>query len=192
VASKDSSSRSGPRSQREISEIMHSISITRERGYIFDRLRPYNIFVDGSHVVRIREGETTQITVPPGVHTVTVKLDWCHSRPFTINAATGKSTALWCWPNVRIYNWPFYLLFAWNHYIALSAQPKPARASARGAFRVYQIVVVLSVLAYLGYESVLGKALAIALLVALLILVVVWIRAIRAAAATGIPDRQEE
>ncbi len=80
----------------------HRINITREPGYNADRRRPYGVFVDGERVLQVREGESTQVTVPPGTHSLSVRLDWCRSNVFTVNAQPGQSTTLWCWPNARV------------------------------------------------------------------------------------------
>jgi hypothetical protein len=152
----------------------HCINITREQGYNADRRRPYSVFVDGELVLQIREGESKQITVPPGAHSLSVRLDWCRSNTFTFDAESGQSTALWCWPNARVYNWPFFLLLRWNRYMTVSEQPKAARASAKSLFRIYQVGVAIAVFAFFGYESILGKTLAVAVLVSLLVAVMVW------------------
>jgi hypothetical protein len=153
---------------------MHYINITREQGYNTDRRRPYGVFVDDERVLQIREGESKQITVPSGMHSLSVRVDWCRSETFTFDAETGQSTTLWCWPNARVYNWPFFLFLRWNRYISVGEQPKAAHASSKSLFRIYQVGLTIAVIAFLGYESVLGKALAIILLVPLLIATIVW------------------
>jgi hypothetical protein len=58
--------------------------------------------------------------------------------------------------------------------MTVSDQPKAARASSKIMFRSYQVGLSIAVLAFLGYESILGRALAIVLLVLLLVPVIVW------------------
>lgn len=153
----------------------HQIEICREQGYSADRWRSYGVFVDGDCVLRIREGEKKQIAVTPGVHSLTVGVDWCHSQAFTINAQDGQSTALWCWPNVRVYSWPYFLTLGRGRYISVGSQPRAARASSKTVFKAYQFGLVAAVLAFFGYESILGKVLAMVVLVLLLVPAIGWL-----------------
>jgi hypothetical protein len=54
------------------------IRIIRDSGYV-DRLRSYQIIVDGHAVGEIRNGGRVEFDVPPGRHQLYMKLDWCRS-----------------------------------------------------------------------------------------------------------------
>jgi hypothetical protein len=164
-------------------ETMHSIIITRESGYGVDRLRPYDVFIDDKRVLNINEGECKQLTVSPGSHSVSLRVDWCRSHTLQLNMEDGQSTELWCWPKARIYTWPFFLTLGWNRYITLSPQPKIGSAPSVRLFRTYQLVVLIAIVAFLGYESVLGNEVAIILLIILLAASIVWLGLLRARAS---------
>lgn len=54
------------------------IRISREKGYL-DRLRKYKVILDGSVCGNIKAGETKDFHVNPGIHTISLKIDWCTS-----------------------------------------------------------------------------------------------------------------
>jgi hypothetical protein len=64
--------------------------------------------------------------------------------------------------------------------MTVSEQPKAARASAKIMFRSYQVGLSIAVLAFLGYESILGRAVAIVLLILGLVPVIAWLMLQRA------------
>jgi hypothetical protein len=161
---------------------MHSITITRESGYGVDRLRPYDILIDDKRVLDINEGERKQFSVSPGARSVSLRVDWCRSHTLRLNTENGQSTELWCWPKARIYTWLFFLTLGWNRYIALSPQPKIGSTPSMRLFRMYQLVVLIAIVAFLGYESILDNAVAIILLIVLLAASIVWLRSLRARA----------
>lgn len=155
-------------------QAIHRVTITREQGYTVDRLRPYTVFLDDESIFQIYEGECKQITVPPGVHSLSLGVDWCRSRTFTLNTQSKESTALWCWPSARIYTWPIFLTLWWNRYVTVSNQPNTKGAPQKTWFRLYQLVVLMVIIAFIGYESIQGKIVTIVLLIPLLVLAIVW------------------
>lgn len=164
------------------SEINARITIRRESGYSVDRLRPYRIFIDDKRVLNINEGECKQLAVSPGAHSVSLRVDWCRSHTLQLNMEDGQSMELWCWPKALIYTWPFFLTLGWNRYITLGPQPKIGSASSMRLFRTYQLVVLITIVAFLGYESILGSVVAIVLLFILLASSIVLLRSLRARA----------
>jgi len=54
------------------------ISIKRDSGYA-DRLRAYQIVLDGQTVGELRNGEELKLGASPGRHQLYVKIDWCRS-----------------------------------------------------------------------------------------------------------------
>lgn len=149
---------------------VHHLTITREPGFVADRARPYQVYVDREKVLDIYEGTQRQITVLPGRHTLSFKIDWCRSQLITFEAEDGQSTTLWCWPNARPYTAPLFLTFGRARYIAVSEQPRAGRAPNKTLFRMYQVALLVAVLAFIGYEVVSGKVAALALLVPVAIL----------------------
>lgn len=163
----------------------HHVTITREPGFVADRARPYQVDIDHEKVLDIHEGEEREITVPSGMHTLSVRLDWCRSQLITIDAKGGQSTSFWCWPNARPYTALFFLTFGRTHYIAVSKQPRAGRAPSKTLFRTYQFALLVTVLAFIGYKVASGKVVALVLLVPVAILALLA----RMLATRGAPSR---
>jgi hypothetical protein len=158
----------------------HHVTVTRESGSVVDRRRPYRVFVDDKNVFDIQEGERKQIAVSAGVHTLSLRIDWCRSQLITFEAGGGESM-LWCWPNARPYTWPWFLTFGRARYIAASNRPREGRVPRKTLFRMYQVALLVALFAFILYEVISGRAIALVLLVPLAILAV----AMRLLAAKG-------
>lgn len=61
-----------------------------------DGLRTYSVIVDQHRVGDISEGERKVFTIPPGTHTVSLKLDLGRSRELTITAEGSNDVAIQC------------------------------------------------------------------------------------------------
>lgn len=57
-------------------------------------MRDYTILVDGTPAGSIKDGETREISLSPGSHTVAAKIDWCSSPEVAINLVQGQVAAL--------------------------------------------------------------------------------------------------
>ena len=55
------------------------IKIKRNSGYA-DKLRAYQIIVDGKVIGEIKDGQKIEIAVPKGYHKMYLKIDWCRSN----------------------------------------------------------------------------------------------------------------
>ncbi len=57
-----------------------------------NRLRDYQIFLDGKKIGTIANGQTKEFEMPPGQHTLIAKIDWCSSPEIslTINETDRK------------------------------------------------------------------------------------------------------
>jgi hypothetical protein len=69
------------------------ILVRRVRGS-FAVARKLVIVVDGKRAGTIRPGQDTSIEVTPGVHTVTVRMDWARTGPLQVTCAAGTTTNL--------------------------------------------------------------------------------------------------
>jgi hypothetical protein len=49
------------------------------------------VYVDGSERGKLKHGESIDVQVEPGSHTVKMKVDWCRSREIAFNAAEGQT-----------------------------------------------------------------------------------------------------
>ena len=62
---------------------MAKIIIKRTSEYN-NRLRDYQLFLDGNKVGTIANGQTASFETNPGQHTVVAKIDWCSSPELTL------------------------------------------------------------------------------------------------------------
>ncbi|HYZ79579.1 MAG TPA: hypothetical protein VE596_19630 [Gaiellaceae bacterium] len=76
-----------------------TIRLTRESRGWRDRLRAYSVVVDSEVVGKIRRGETIELSVAPGAHSVQVAIDWARSPAIDIDFAPGETVDLRCAPN---------------------------------------------------------------------------------------------
>ena len=72
--------------------------------------RKYIVFVDNAVVGEIGSGETKHFELPAGNHTISVKIDWCKSKPFEFEISDGKNTRLQCGANYN--NWKCMFMHA--------------------------------------------------------------------------------
>src|SRR5271156_3708012 len=79
---------------------MTNLTIVRDSGYA-DRLRAYKIVLDGAAIGTIRNGETKTFPIFPGPHSLSLKIDWCGSKPAEFKAAGGVSVAFDAKSNLR-------------------------------------------------------------------------------------------
>jgi hypothetical protein len=64
-----------------------------------DRLRAYSVLVDSQESGSIRPGETLQLEVAAGPHSVQIAIDWARSPTLEIVVAGGETVLLRCAPN---------------------------------------------------------------------------------------------
>lgn len=60
------------------------ITVTRS-SQVADKTRSYKVLLDGAQIGDIRDGEAKQFPVPPGEHTLQMKVDWCTSKPLDLH-----------------------------------------------------------------------------------------------------------
>ena len=100
-----------------------SIRITREGGYLADRLRAYRVILDKKKVATIHEAESEELELTPGVHKLQFRIDFCRSRTLEFDVKPGEQLAIWCKPNANLLTWPFFMTVGCARYIAVSQQP---------------------------------------------------------------------
>jgi hypothetical protein len=79
------------------------LRISRERSRWQDRARSYQIIVDGQIVSEIANGAACELKIPPGTHTVQVKIDWTGSPTETFTLTPGQVVEFTCRAAVRPY-----------------------------------------------------------------------------------------
>jgi hypothetical protein len=84
-----------------------------------DRVREYQVWVDGQQRAQIGDDSTVQIGVTPGEHRVRLKIDWCSSPELAITVPHGAIVRLECRPNAGALSALLYVTI-WRHrYISL-------------------------------------------------------------------------
>ena len=100
---------------------MPRISVTRDSGYA-DALRAYQVVLDGRELGDLRPGETRTFDVAPGAHTLTMKIDWCGSKPLEIALAPDETAHFRAESNlrgIRLMLAIWYVLFQRDAYLLL-------------------------------------------------------------------------
>jgi hypothetical protein len=75
------------------------LQIRRESGHYRDRTRADNLFVDGEHAGKVRQGETASVEVAAGAHTVELRVDWGRSEALQTDVADDQAVRLRCHPD---------------------------------------------------------------------------------------------
>jgi hypothetical protein len=57
-----------------------SLVVSRSQDGNRDRFRRYTVLVDGAEIGRLKRGETVTTDLAPGVHTLTITIDWTKSE----------------------------------------------------------------------------------------------------------------
>jgi hypothetical protein len=101
---------------------MASLKIVRDSGYV-DLVRFYEIVLDGKRVGKIWPGDTTELSVSPGQHSLLLRIDWCGSETIPFTVEEGSSILFEVKNNfrgVRLLLGFWYLTFAHNSYLRLT------------------------------------------------------------------------
>ena len=98
-----------------------AIKITREPGGWRDRLRAYEVWVNGEKRAEIRAGEQRVIDVAPGPVEIFLKLDFVRSRIVRLDVLEGAEPHLHCRPRSAI-TALYGITFGRNRYMHLQIQ----------------------------------------------------------------------
>lgn len=102
------------------------LSITRDSGYA-DRLRAYEVILDGKVVGDIPEATTKSFQISPGPHTLYLKIDYIRSNKVNFEHKSNEALKFVCRNNIRgkkVLLWPLYLTVLRNKYITLAQVDK--------------------------------------------------------------------
>lgn len=72
---------------------MATIRIQRTNEYN-NRFRDYKVFIDGTQVGTIANGETKDFSTTAGEHSVTAKVDWCSSPDVTVTLKENEAVRM--------------------------------------------------------------------------------------------------
>jgi hypothetical protein len=101
---------------------MASLKIVRDSGYA-DLVRFYEIVLDGKRVGKIWDGDTTELTLSPGQHSLSMRIDWCGSKTIPFTVEEGSSILFEVKNSCRGVRIPlalWYFIFAKNSYLRLT------------------------------------------------------------------------
>jgi hypothetical protein len=108
------------------------VKIVRDSGYA-DRVRDYDVILDGNKVGKIGNGETIEFPVSNGRHDLSLKIDWCGSKVIRFTAAEKDVFTFDAESNLRgpaLVGALWRAIFARNSWISL----KPRGVSTAGQF----------------------------------------------------------
>jgi hypothetical protein len=99
---------------------MTTLTVHRDKGWS-DKLRKYQILLDGVEIGRLGQGEKLMQQVADGRHVLEATIDWCGSQPLSFEANTEDvvvtvKSALQGW---RILLSSFYIIFNRRGYLSL-------------------------------------------------------------------------
>jgi len=100
---------------------MAVLKIVRDSGYA-DRLRAYQVILDGVKIGEIRNGQTQQFPVTPGLHAISLKIDWCGSKAIEFTVTGEDQLTFQAKSNLRgpkLVSALWYVIFDRNSYLLL-------------------------------------------------------------------------
>lgn len=98
------------------------IKLTRKCLYYRDKARSYKIMIDGKCYGKIKDGETKNIDIGSGHHTMYLKIDWCRSNKIDFHISDNEILEFECANSMNNWRMLFYLLyftFLKNKYLTL-------------------------------------------------------------------------
>lgn len=98
-----------------------TLRIVRESGYA-DRMRSYQIVLDGSTICTIARGESKVLPIAPGDHSIKARIDWCESNTERFRARPEESVTFRVRSNLtgaRLAFSIWYVLFDRKNYLVI-------------------------------------------------------------------------
>lgn len=115
------------------------LTVRRPDGGWTDRLRSYDIVVDGVVAGRVKRGQSTTLELSPGPHEIRGELDWAGSPSVHLDVTAGQDVSLVLRANANPLLGPYWATVGRNRYLALESDAGPgvsrvpAAAWPRGA-----------------------------------------------------------
>jgi hypothetical protein len=103
-----------------------SLQIRRRAAGDVDRLRTYEVWVDGSHAGGLLPAQALQIGLSPGRHVVHLQIDWCRSRRIPFVIAPGQTLALVCAPAANRVTVTLMVSILCKRYIKVRVDSRPS------------------------------------------------------------------
>jgi len=100
------------------------VGVERSRKGYADRLRAYEVILDGTRVGRVKRGETLLFDTTAGAHELYLKIDWCRSKTVMLDLKDGEELCLRCWPASKA----FWITVGRSRYIGVETVSGPRRS----------------------------------------------------------------
>jgi hypothetical protein len=127
------------------------IAVTRIRD-CFGIGRTLRVLVDNREAARVRYSRRAVIALPPGVHSVAVRMDWCRSKPFDVEVPPGEVVELVAGLRLRGIRWCMSLVAPSRLFIVA-----PAADSTEKPLAPEFVFIAGWVLSFLGAVALLGR-----------------------------------
>lgn len=98
---------------------MSQLVVRRKKALWQARIRDYIVLVDGLEVARVANGTEVAVHIKPGEHIVTMKIDWCRSKPLPVRVHDGQTVVLECGPNSSPWLALLYVTILCQRYVWL-------------------------------------------------------------------------
>jgi hypothetical protein len=98
------------------------LRIVRGSGYA-DRIRRYQIVINGARVGNIAHDSVLDLEVPSGPLTIEAEIDWCRSQPLAIEARPDKRIEIEVSNNFGSLMALWGITFGYRSYLALKRLP---------------------------------------------------------------------
>jgi hypothetical protein len=92
---------------------MAKIFITRGKTGA-DKLRKYNIRLDGQFIGTIKQGESFSHEITPGYHKIYLRIDWCRSKVIRFQIEEGETANFHCH---GLRGWQMSFLFLYGTFL---------------------------------------------------------------------------
>lgn len=96
-----------------------SIKVRRASNSWTDRLRAYEIVIDGCVAGRIHRGESHDFEVAAGPHEIFLKIDWCRSEMLALDLAAGQQAVIECSARTLLTGF-YWVTFGRSRYIKVA------------------------------------------------------------------------
>jgi hypothetical protein len=95
------------------------IRLERARGGYTDRLRAYQVMLDGTLAGQVKRGQTLVLETEPGTHHVQLTIDWAKSQLVQVELQPGQEVRLRCWPKANAVSALYRATLGASDYIGL-------------------------------------------------------------------------
>ena len=87
------------------------LNLTRSGDFRRDRLRSYQVIIDGERLGKIGSGENREFPISPGRHRLRLKVDWAVSKTIEFDVNETGRVSFACQPNGNSFTilWDLFL-----------------------------------------------------------------------------------